>query len=116
MSENPAASQVSVVHSKVCTSGDAVCLMGNLQRQDFKLFEQACAQLRESPAHAVTLDLTRCTYVSSLTIGILVDAVTEMKALGKEVRVLVSPKVARFLHLAHLYHLFSYEIAEPDPS
>ena len=44
----------------------------------------------------------------------LVDAVTEMKMQGKEVTVYVSPEVGRFLHMAHLYHIFAYTVVDTD--
>ncbi|HYF49958.1 MAG TPA: STAS domain-containing protein [Planctomycetota bacterium] len=89
-------------------------LKGNLQRADFAAFEHACQTLVKSAHCKVVLDMSACTYVSSLVIGILVDAVTQMRADGKDVKVRVSPEVGRFLHMAHLYHLFSYEIVEPN--
>jgi anti-anti-sigma factor len=84
-----------------------------LQRADFGAFQDACNALMHSKSPQVILDLTRCTYVSSLFIGMLVDAVTTMKTAGKVVNVVVSPQVGRFLHMAHLYHLFDYSIVEP---
>jgi len=89
-------------------------LTGNLQRADHAGFKHACHTLVCSSHCKVVLDLTACTYVSSLVIGILVDSVTQMSADGKDVKVRVSPEVGRFLHMAHLYHLFSYEIVEPN--
>ncbi|MCY3021525.1 MAG: hypothetical protein NTW87_21130 [Planctomycetota bacterium] len=59
------------------------------------------------------MDLTRCTYLSSLFVGCLVDALTQMKADGKDVKVFVSPEIGHFLHMAHLYHLFTYQIVAP---
>jgi hypothetical protein len=43
-------------------------------------------------------------------IGTLVDSVVQMKVDGKDVGVRVSPEIGHFLNMAHLYHLFSYEI------
>jgi anti-anti-sigma regulatory factor len=83
-----------------------------LQRADFGAFQDGCNALMHSPSPHVVLDLTRCTYVSSLFIGVLVDAVTTMQTAGKTIDVLVSPQVGRFLHMAHLYHLFEYTIVE----
>ena len=87
-----------------------------LQRADFAAFQEACNALVHSPSPHVVLDLTRCTYVSSLFIGMLVDAVTSMQTAGKTIDVLVSPQVGRFLHMAHLYHLFEYTIVETAES
>jgi anti-anti-sigma factor len=98
---------------KIHLSKNALKLCCNLQRADYAAFQQSCSELARSTAVSVTMDLTQCTYVSSLVIGILVDTVTQMKADGKAVKVRVSPEVGRFLHMAHLYHLFSYEIIEP---
>lgn len=83
-----------------------------LQRADFASFQDGCNALVHSPSPHLVLDLTRCTYVSSLFIGMLVDAVTSMQTAGKTIDVLVSPQVGRFLHMAHLYHLFEYTIVE----
>jgi anti-anti-sigma regulatory factor len=96
----------------VCKDG-VLKLMCNLQRADFSVFQELCAQLCRSNYETVTIDFTMCTYVNSLVIGSLVDTVTQLKTDGKEVTVLVSPEVGRFLHMAHLYHLFAYEIVEP---
>jgi anti-anti-sigma factor len=87
---------------------------GNLQRADYGSFERACQTLVQSKHLKVEIDLTNCTYVSSLVIGMLVDSITQMKADNKDVKVRVSPEVGRFLHMAHLYHLFSYDIVEPN--
>jgi len=98
----------------VCLKDAQLTLKGNLQRADHAAFEHACQTLVRSAHCKVVLDLTASTYVSSLVIGILVDSVTQMRADGKDVKVRVSPEVGRFLHMAHLYHLFSYEIVEPN--
>ena len=85
----------------------------NMQRADEGAFQKACEELLKSPVREVEIDLTACTYINSLAIGTLVDTVTQLKADGKQVTVRVSREVGRFLHMAHLYHLFSYEIVEP---
>lgn len=99
---------------KIVFKDNYLKLCCNLQRADYAPFQVACEKLGKSPAQQVTLDLTMCTYISSLIIGILVDSVTTMKAAGKDVQVRVSPEVGRFLHMAHLYHLFNYEIVQPN--
>jgi anti-anti-sigma regulatory factor len=98
---------------KVLVKDSVLTLECTLQRADYNAFQEGCALLAKSRTPVVTMDLTRCTYVSSLFIGMLVDAVTSMKAQGKNVSVRVSPQVGRFLHMAHLYHLFEYSIVEP---
>ena len=59
------------------------------------------------------MDLKRCASLTSAFVGALVDAVVQMRADGKSVVVYVSPEVGRFLNMAHLYHLMSYELGEP---
>jgi anti-anti-sigma factor len=98
--------------TKLLVSEGVLVLATNLQRADYSAFENACRELQQSQYKKILLDLTRCTYVSSLFIGILVDSVTQMKAEGKEVMVHVSPEVGRFLHMAHLYHLIQYKILD----
>ncbi len=100
--------------TKVILNAGVLRLSGNLQRADYNFFQEACGHLCRSDVPCATLDLTHCTYVSSLIIGVLVDTVTQLKTDGKAVTVRVSPEVGRFLHMAHLYHLFSYSIVEPD--
>lgn len=98
---------------KVLVKNSVLQLQCTLQRADFNSFQEGCEVLARCKAPQVVFDLTRCTYVSSLFIGMLVDAVTSMKTQGKTVLVQVSPQVGRFLHMAHLYHLFDYSIIEP---
>ena len=101
------------IHPKVVCNDGILKLACNLQRADYSLFQEACMQLCKSSHSEVTIDLTLCTYVNSLVIGTLVDTVTQLKTDGKQVKVRVSPEVGRFLHMAHLYHLFSYDICAP---
>lgn len=84
----------------------------NLQRADYNTFQNACAELRTSALEKATLDLGRCTYMNSMFVGVLVDVVTQMKMDGRTVVVWVSPELGRFLHMAHLYHLFTYQIVD----
>ena len=97
---------------RVILEKDRLQVQCTLQRADYAAFQEACNGLVHSPSPHVVLDLTRCTYVSSLFIGMLVDAITSMQTNGKTIDVLVSPQVGRFLHMAHLYHLFEYTIVE----
>jgi anti-anti-sigma regulatory factor len=99
-------------HAKIEVTPDCLRIAANLQRADINRFQDACSAFCKTPERDVILELTRCTYVSSLVIGILVDTVTQLKTDGKNVTVLVSPEVGKFLHMAHLYHLFSYEIVD----
>ena len=92
---------------------DTLSLCCNLHRTDHQAFQDACNQLCNSSHSALVMDLTKCTYMNSMLIGVLVDAVTGMKIAEKTVTVYVSPEIGRFLHMAHLYHIFEYEIAEP---
>jgi anti-anti-sigma factor len=107
-----APSECSSTRAKIAVSDGVLVLKTNLQRADYSGFEEACRELQLSAFPKILLDLTRCTYVSSLFIGILVDSVTQMKADGKDVLVHVSPEVGRFLHMAHLYHLIQYKIVD----
>ena len=104
---------VAPAQKKVLVKDSVLQLQCTLQRADFNAFQEGCAALSRCKTPNVMLDLTRCTYVSSLFIGMLVDAVTSMKSQGKVVSVQVSPQVGRFLHMAHLYHLIQYSIVEP---
>lgn len=99
---------------KILLTGDCtLSVQANLLRADYHAFEAACDRLCSSPQRAATLDLTRCTYLSSMFIGALVDTVIQMQVDGKAVRILVSAEIGRFLNMAHLYHLFAYEIVMP---
>lgn len=106
-------SSVAGSNIKFVVKDSVLTLQTNLHRADYNGFQQACNHLRASSYNMVRLDLTKCSYVSSLFIGLLVDVVTQMKADGKDVTVHVSPEVGRFLHMAHLYHLFAYTIVDP---
>jgi anti-anti-sigma regulatory factor len=113
MSGSTGTQRTTVPDTKFLLNEGVLTLQANLHRADYNGFQQACHKLRTSKAQAVRLDLTKCTYVSSLFIGLLVDVVTQMKTDGKDVTVHVSPEVGRFLHMAHLYHLFAYTIVDP---
>lgn len=105
----------SITHTsvpKVLLQDGNLRLSCNMQRADETLFQEACRELVSSTVRDVSIDLTSCTYINSLSIGTLVDTVTQLKGDGKQVSIRVSPEVGRFLHMAHLYHLFSYEIVE----
>ena len=99
--------------SKIILKQGVLKLMCNLQRADDLQFQAACEQLCKQQGNEFLIDLTLCTYINSLGIGSLVDTVTQLKTDGKQVTVKVSPEIGRFLHMAHLYHLFSYQIVEP---
>lgn len=99
--------------SKIVLKEGLLKLMCNLQRADDLQFQAACEQLCKQQVNEVLIDITLCTYINSLGIGALVDTVTQLKTDGKQVTVKVSPEIGRFLHMAHLYHLFSYQIVEP---
>jgi len=98
--------------AKIHLKQGTLVLLDDLQRGDLSAFQSACEELARIANTKVCLDLTKCTYVSSLFIGVLVEAVTQMKTNGKDVSVYVSPEIGRFLHMAHLYHLFSYQIMD----
>jgi anti-anti-sigma factor len=85
---------------------------GNPMRIDFADFEKAFEDLEQLKSREVVIDLTRCTYASSLFIGALVERVRHLKERGKDVRVSVSPELGRFLNMARLFHLFEYTIEE----
>jgi len=101
---------------RVAVHDGTLVVHANLLRADYNAFQKACAALMASSSShkTVTLDLTRCTYLSSLFIGTLVDTVVQMKADGKIVAVCVSPEIGHFLNMAHLYHLFGYQIKTND--
>ncbi|HYG76192.1 MAG TPA: STAS domain-containing protein [Planctomycetota bacterium] len=99
-------------HAKISLHGATLTVHANLQRAEYAGFQRACNDLRLFPEREVTIDLARCTYGSSSFIGDIVEAVTQMKADGKKVTVLVSPELGRLLHMAHLYHLFAYTIVD----
>ena len=98
---------------KITVKGGVLCLYGNLQRADYAAFQQACQEICQSKLKNVTLDLTRCSYGTSSFVGDIVEAVTQMKTDGKNVCVNVSPELGRLLQMAHLYHLFEYNIVDP---
>jgi anti-anti-sigma factor len=99
-------------NSKLVMTPGCLQIMANLQRADIHAFQEACGALGQAPETEIILDMTRCTYVNSLVVGILVDAITQMQTSGKQVTLIVSPEVGHFLNMARLYHLFSYQIAD----
>ena len=112
MAQPPLSARSEGPHVKVIVRDGVLTLTANLQRVDYAAFQRGCHELRHSPEREVTLDLSHCTYGSSSFIGDLVEAVTQMKTDGKLVNVQVSPELGRLLHMAHLYHLFAYQIVD----
>jgi anti-anti-sigma regulatory factor len=108
--------QPAPVQPKITVKDGVLCLYANLQRADYGTFQRACDELCRSNLKNVTLDLTRCTYGTSSFVGDIVEAVTQMKTDGKNVCVNVSPELGRLLQMAHLYHLFTYNIVDPHLS
>jgi anti-anti-sigma regulatory factor len=96
--------------SLVARNETALTVLGNPMRVDFADFERELEALKTLHAHEVSIDLTKCTYASSLFIGALVEGVTSLKSSGRTVKVRVSPELGRFLNMARLFHLFEYEI------
>lgn len=88
-------------------------LKGNPLHADFGAFEKACSSMSRTSCACIVMDLTRCTYLNSMFVGLLVDTVVQLKGTGKKVRLCVSPEVGRFFNMAHLFHLFDYEILVP---
>jgi len=95
-------------------SAGSLRVLGDLQRPDLAAFKQAFSALCDSQHQSAYVDLTQCTYMSSLFIGELADAVMRMKAGGKDVHVAVSAEIGKTLHMARLYHLFDYEITASE--
>jgi anti-anti-sigma factor len=98
--------------AKIILKPGLLKLTCNIQRADDLQFQMMCEQLCEQKLEEFLIDLTSCTYMNSLAIGALVDTVSHLKTIGKQVTVKVSPEIGRFLHMAHLYHLFSYQVVE----
>lgn len=98
--------------NKIVLRGDGLAVDGTLQRVDYNPFRDACDTLLRNHEPEIYFDLRKCSYLSSLFIGALVDAITQIKAQKRLVRVEVSAEIGRLLHMAHLYHLFNYEVWE----
>lgn len=109
-----AKSAISQRASLVARNENTLTVLGNPMRVDFADFERELAELKRMPAPEVLIDLSRCTYASSLFIGALVEGVASLKTGGKRVVVRVSPELGRFLNMARLFHLFEYEIVGPE--
>lgn len=104
---------INIPNQKIALNKGVLTLHATLQRADYNQFQRACNELASSAHREITLDLSRSTYASSIFIGILVDVVTRMKTDGKDVTVFVSAEIGKLLHMAHLYHLFTYQIVQP---
>ncbi len=107
-----AQSSITTRASRVLRQDSVLSVLGNPMRVDFADFERAMGELDQIRVMEVTIDLTQCTYASSLFIGALVEGVTQLKTHGKNVKVRVSPELGRFLNMARLFHLFEYEIVQ----
>jgi len=103
-------SSITTRASRVLRQDSVLSVLGNPMRVDFADFERAMKELDQIRVMEVSIDLTQCTYASSLFIGALVEGVTQLKTHGKNVKVRVSPELGRFLNMARLFHLFDYEI------
>jgi anti-anti-sigma factor len=102
------------VSAKIVLEGGVLRINGNPAHADFAAFEKACSTVLSTLCACIVMDLTRCTYLSSMFVGLLVDTVTQLKGAGRKVRLCVSPEVGQFFNMAHLYHLFDYEILAPS--
>ena len=102
-----------VAPAKIVAEDGTLRLNGNPAHVDYAAFEKACGALFRTSCACVLIDLTRCTYLNSMFVGLLVDTVIQIKGAGKKVRLCVSPEVGRFFNMAHLYHLFDYEVLAP---
>ncbi|MEI6232602.1 MAG: STAS domain-containing protein [Planctomycetota bacterium] len=103
-----------VVDGLFTLNAGALCALGDVQRGDLRAFKDACTALRDCGQQSVFIDFSRCSYISSLFIGELAEAVMQMTASGKDVHVVVSPEIGKTLHMARLYHLFTFEISSAD--
>lgn len=93
--------------------GSTMYIEGTLNSNHLGSFCGCIDELSHSSFDMITIDFTRCCYLSSLFIGHLVDGVLKIKEDGKRVRVLVSPVIGRFLKMAQIHYLFDFTESEP---
>ena len=89
---------------------------GTLSSTHLGAFRSCIDELLHGSHRRITLDFTRCRYLSSLFIGYLVDGILNAKDDGREVEVFVSSEINQFLRMAQLHHLFNFTEAEPTRS
>ncbi len=89
-------------------------IRGALNGAQLSAFKGGLAKMVESRDHEVLVDFTQCRYLSSVFIGQLVDSILSAKEKGKIVYVNASPEIGRFLRMAHLHHLFDFEVVGVD--
>jgi len=113
MAVNRSRPPTGAISARIVLEGGVLKLNGNPVHADYAAFERACNALSGTTCACVVVDLTRCTYLNSVFVGLLVETVTQMKSAGKKVRLYVSPEVGHFFNMAHLFHLFDYEVLVP---
>lgn len=105
-------SETSRVGVGTCTySAGTLRVTGHLHRNQLPAFTECMEAMVADAVPVVALDFQRCTYLSSMFIGQLVDSILQAKEQGKRVQVLVSPEIGSFFATAHLNQLFEYTIA-----
>jgi hypothetical protein len=75
--------------------------------------ELGCRRLLESNAPELVIDLARLEYVASPQIGALVATSSRAAETGRSLRILVSPRLVKFLDRLRLDGLLSYDVVEP---
>ncbi|HOX06112.1 MAG TPA: STAS domain-containing protein [Planctomycetota bacterium] len=75
--------------------------------------ELGCRQLLGSDEAELTIDLSRLEYVASPQIGTLVAASARAAEIGRVLRILVNPRLERFLERLRLDGLLAYEVIQP---
>ncbi len=86
---------------------------GTLNSTHLGSFSGCLTELVKEKMNNITIDFTRCRYLSSMFIGYLVDAILKAQEDGKQVDVYVSPEIGRFLRMAQLHQLFSFHVTDP---
>jgi len=76
--------------------------------------ELGCRCLFESDEPELVVDLSRLEYVASPQIGTLVAASARAAETGRVLRLVVNPRLVKFLDRLRLDGLLAYEVAEPD--
>ena len=102
-------------NSGLChVSDQKLVLEGALDRDVLGPFCDGLDRLVNSVHQEVIVDFSRCSYLSSLVIGHLVDGILRCRANGKKVRVNVSKSIGRFFEQAHLNHLFEFVVQDSE--
>ena len=83
-------------------AGTELRVSGTLDESNYSQFVERCQELLRTGGDPVRVDLSRVDRVSSRCIGALASLLIDLRGAGRDLRVIASPSVGKFLELCGL--------------